>query len=100
MCGIRGVWCVAASGVGVQVGHFTGGRKGSGWCGFKLVSHGESCHSVSIEVSVSTTFGASAGPATLFVYRSELPCVRLIFFWKLKTNHHANHACNVQQPLV
>ena len=58
-----------------------------GWCGFKLVSHGESCHSVSIEVSVSTTFGASAGPATLFVYRSEL---RLIFFWKLKTNHHAN----------
>ena len=75
-----------------------------GWCGFKLVSHGESCHSVSIEVSVSTTFGASAGPATLFVYRSELPCgacdCRLIFFWKLKTNHHANHACNVQQPLV
>ena len=51
-----------------------------GWCGFKLVSHGESCHSVSIEVSVSTTFGASAGPATLFVHRSELPCVRLIFF--------------------
>ena len=28
---------------------------------------------------MSTTFGASAGPATLFVYRSELPCVQL---WK------------------
>ena len=34
MCGIRGVWCVAASGVGVQVGHFTGGRKG--WAGVVL----------------------------------------------------------------